>query len=132
MSNVYFLQVGTDGPIKIGCTKNDIQQRVRAMQLTSPHILRWIGYFPGDRAAERQAHLLLKNSSLRGEWFYPTVEVLAFVAQKSPGFEPIVVENNPFQHPPRSAESRAQQSKSMLEHWERKRKRQIEREGLNS
>ena len=93
MSNVYFLQVGTDGPIKIGCTKFDIRRRVRAIQSGSPHILRWIGFYPGDRNEERQAHLLLKNSSLRGEWFYPTTEVVAFVKQKTPAdFVPTQVE----------------------------------------
>ena len=128
MSNIYFLQVGADGPIKIGCTKFDIERRVRAIQAGSPHILRWIGFFPGDRAAEQQAHLLLKNSSLRGEWFYPTVEVMAFIAHKSPGFEPVIVENHLFAPRHRSAETRARMAKGQRERWEWKRKR----EGLNS
>ncbi len=91
--NIYFLQVGADGPIKIGFTKNDIKRRVREIQCGSPHVLRWIGYYPGDRSDERSVQLLLLNSSLRGEWFHPTVEVLAFVRQQCPNFEPLVVEN---------------------------------------
>jgi hypothetical protein len=91
--SIYFLQVGADGPIKIGYTKSDVKSRVRAHQTGSPHILRWIGVYPGTRADELNAHRLLRNSSLRGEWFYPTVEVRAFVQQQSPDFEPMVVEN---------------------------------------
>lgn len=119
MSNVYFLQVGTDGPIKIGCTKSDVVRRVRALQLISPHILRWIGVFSGTHADERQAHALLKNSSLRGEWFYPTVEVLAFVAQKSPDFEPVVVENRKFERRTRSPEARERMSRGQRDRWDR-------------
>lgn len=91
--HIYFLQVGTDGPIKIGFTISKVERRVRAHQTGSPHILRWIGVYAGTRTDERNAHRLLQNSSHRGEWFYPTVEVLAFVRQQSPGFEPLVVEN---------------------------------------
>lgn len=94
---VYFLQVGHDGPIKIGYTKVNVEYRVRAIQKGSPHILRWIGAFPGTRDDEKNAHRLLENSSLRGEWFYPTKEVLAFVQQQSPNFTPLIVQNVLFQ-----------------------------------
>ena len=94
--SIYFLQVGSDGPIKIGYTISPIKQRIRALQTISPHILRWIGVFGGTRDDERAAHRLLQNSSLRGEWFYPTVEVLAFVQEKSPGFEPLTTDNQLF------------------------------------
>lgn len=93
---IYFLQVGIDGPIKIGFTISPIKQRVRALQTISPHVLRWIGVFSGTRADERNSHRLLQNSSLRGEWFYPTVEVLAFIREKSPDFEPLTTDNPLF------------------------------------
>lgn len=94
--NIYFLQVGVDGPIKIGFTKSDIKRRVRAIQCGSPHVLRWIGFYPGTRADEAHAHLLLQNSRCRAEWFYPTLEVLSFVRQQSPDFTPLVVENSMY------------------------------------
>lgn len=94
--HVYFLQVETDGPIKIGFTKNDIWRRVRGIQTLSPHTLRWIGMFAGNRGDERKAHILLQHSSLRGEWFHPTSEVLDFVAEKSPNFTPVIVDNPLF------------------------------------
>lgn len=97
---VYFIQVGTDGPIKIGYTKVNVEHRVRAIQMGSPHILRWIGGFSGNRSDEKNAHRLLQNSSLRGEWFYPTKEVLAFVQQHSPAFMPVAYGNALF-HPHR-------------------------------
>jgi hypothetical protein len=88
---VYFLQVGTDGPIKIGFTINDLATRIRQVQAGSPYVLRWIGHFSGSREDERSAHLLLLNSHMRAEWFFPTKEVLAFVTSKSdPDFEPRV------------------------------------------
>lgn len=84
---VYFLRCGDDGPIKIGHTKTSVYLRVRALQQTSPHVLRWIGYFDGTLGDEAAAHRLLKNSRLRGEWFNPTHEVLAFIESKCPGFK---------------------------------------------
>lgn len=93
IGHIYFLQVGADGPIKIGFTTSDVKRRVRAHQTGSPYILRWVGVCVGTRSDERDAHLLLQNSSLRGEWFYPTEEVLAFVRQRSPEFIPLIVEN---------------------------------------
>ena len=81
--NVYFLQVGTDGPIRIGYTSAGVRHRIRVHQSSSPHILRWIGAFRGERGDERKAHLMLKDSWLRAEWFHPTTEVLAFVAEKT-------------------------------------------------
>lgn len=94
--SVYFLQVSTDGPIKIGFTVSIVRRRLRSIQVGSPHILRWIGYFEGTRTDERNAHKLLQNSSLRGEWFYPTTEVLAFVKSKSVEFTPVIIENPIF------------------------------------
>jgi hypothetical protein len=85
--SVYFIRVMPDGPIKIGTTNGNVARRVKALQQTSPHILKWIGFFPGGRTEEAEAHKLLKNSHLRGEWFHPTKEVLAFISQKCPSFD---------------------------------------------
>lgn len=96
MSKIYFVQVGMDGPIKIGFAKTDAAKRIRALMTISPHTLRWIGVFEGPTTDERHAHELLKDSWLRGEWFNPTAQVLEFIAQKSPGFEPVVFERRPL------------------------------------
>lgn len=97
LGSIYFLQVGTDGPIKIGFTRSSVEYRVRVHQAGSPHALRWIGFFVGEKSDERQAHLLLANSWYRSEWFHPTVEVLAFVRQKTVAdFVPVEAETPVF------------------------------------
>lgn len=88
MSVVYFLQVEPNGPVKIGTTIGNVHLRMQTLQQASPYLLRWMGYFPGGRAEEKAAHLLLRGSRLRNEWFYPTAEVMAFIAEKSPNFCP--------------------------------------------
>jgi hypothetical protein len=88
MSVVYFLQVEGSGPVKIGTTIGNVHLRVQSLQQASPYELRWIGYFPGGRTEEKAAHQLLSGSRLRGEWFYPTAEVVAFVKEKCPDFCP--------------------------------------------
>lgn len=93
MSKIYFLQVGMDGPIKIGFAKTNAEKRIRGLMSISPHTLRWIGVFDGTLLDEKQAHTLLRYSWLRGEWFHPTAEVLAFVEQKSPHFPAVVLES---------------------------------------
>lgn len=92
MSKIYFLQVGTDGPIKIGFAGVDAKQRIRSLQTISPHVLRLIGVFEGSRSDEARTHRLFRQSHYRGEWFHPTAELHSFIAQKSPNFEPVVVE----------------------------------------
>lgn len=85
-SVVYFLQVETSGPVKIGCTTGDVYTRVRALQQASPYVLRWIGFFVGTRADERAAHNQLAAHRLRNEWFHPHPDVIAFVRVKCPEF----------------------------------------------
>lgn len=85
-SCVYFIQVVPFGPIKIGYTSGNIALRMKALQQTSPHELKWIGSFSGGRKDELAAHRLLAASKLRAEWFHPTREVLDFIQEKSPNF----------------------------------------------
>lgn len=79
---VYFVQVAPAGPIKIGFTSGLVHNRVRSLQQTSPHELKWIGFFAGTPEDERAAHKHLTASRCRGEWFHPTLEVLSFVTEK--------------------------------------------------
>lgn len=85
-SCVYFLQLQPFGPVKIGYTTAHPAMRVKALQQTSPHILKWIGFFMGGRKDEVAAHQRLVASKLRAEWFHPTREVLDFIEEKSPDF----------------------------------------------
>jgi hypothetical protein len=101
MAVVYFLQVQPNGPIKIGTTGGNPYARMVALQQASPHVLKWIGMFEGGKDEEGAAHKLLENSKLRNEWFYPTREVLAFVALKSPDFCEKTVVNDLMSEPER-------------------------------
>lgn len=100
-SVVYFIRMMPDGPIKIGYTTANVALRVKALQATSPHVLKWIGFFRGGRAEERAAHVRLGGSKLRGEWFYPTREVLDFVAEKCAHFDEAAAINEIFHGPQR-------------------------------
>lgn len=79
---IYFIQAKS-GPIKIGYTKNP---KTRFDQLVVGHyedlILR--GVLPGTLADEKNLHKSIARSKIRGEWFHPTEEVLAIVAQALP------------------------------------------------
>ena len=83
---VYFLQVMPAGPIKIGFTSGPVNTRVRSLQQSSPHELKWLGFFAGTPKDEQAAHKLLAASQCRGEWFHPTFEVLSFVFGKCASF----------------------------------------------
>lgn len=113
MSVVYFIQVEPFGPIKIGTTKGNVAIRMRALQQTSPHILKWIGCFAGDQKDELTAHDQLKNSRARGEWFYPTKEVLDFVEMKSPNFSEENILNQIFR------EGERRKVRAALPAWDR-------------
>lgn len=82
ISFVYFIQVGDDGPIKIGLAKN-IDRRLAELQSASPYELFVIGFVrtrtPLD--TEQYFHCLFREHRIRGEWFEPAREILNFIAQ---------------------------------------------------
>jgi hypothetical protein len=71
---IYFLQAGTDGPIKIGRAQDPIR-RAGALNVGSPIELVLLGAMPSDRAAvdERKIHRRLAPHRVRGEWFHAAV-----------------------------------------------------------
>lgn len=73
---VYFVQQGSNGPIKIGASRN-FDKRLRTLRTHSPVELNVIGTFPGGFDLERELHHELMNHQLEGEWFSPNDEVLA-------------------------------------------------------
>jgi hypothetical protein len=82
---VYFMQVAPDGPIKIGWTKV-LSQRLSQVQTTSPHEIRLLATTPGDDSLEGRLHKRFAHLHLRGEWFSPAPELLAFISSL-PGFQ---------------------------------------------
>lgn len=75
--SVYFVQIGNDGPIKIGDSDN-VEVRIRSLQTGVPWTLRLLRVIP-DMAAWRVYHDF-SASRMKGEWFYPTRELLEFIA----------------------------------------------------
>jgi hypothetical protein len=78
---VYFIQVGDDGPIKIGCTAGSPLVRLQVLQTASPHELRLIGAKWVTRLlTEAVVHARFEHLRIRGEWFSSDSELLEFIA----------------------------------------------------
>jgi hypothetical protein len=76
---VYFIQAGAADPIKIGSAKNP-QHRLQTLQIGAHCSLRLIARMDGGEAEERALHRKFSHLRLRGEWFKPGPELLAFIA----------------------------------------------------
>lgn len=81
---IYFIQAGTDGPIKIGYVKGDIRKRLSQLQTSNPEELKCIGYMEGGRYEENRTHARFESAHLRGEWFSPTDELLLHIRNCAP------------------------------------------------
>lgn len=81
---VYFAQQNNNGPVKIGITKNNIIMRISALKVSSPYLIRLVGYiktpFPED--LENDLHYAFKKHRIRGEWFKPDIEIWNFVKKE--------------------------------------------------
>jgi hypothetical protein len=77
----YFLQAGTEGPIKIGSTRN-LLVRLRTLYAMSPLPLKLLGVMKGEVAEER-CHIRLGAFRLHGEWFAPSPVILDFISENA-------------------------------------------------
>ncbi len=87
IGHLYFLQVAPFGPVKIGWTSGCVTARMRAIQQSSPYEIKWLGVAELPKSSEKDAHKTLAAYHLRGEWFYPTPDVMAFVEHISAAFD---------------------------------------------
>ncbi len=74
---IYFLQEGSDGPIKVGKTDQP-WRRFNALQTGNPrevHFLKLAHVGDGASTLERQIHAFLRRHRIRGEWFHPHEDV---------------------------------------------------------
>lgn len=76
---IYFIRIGTEGPIKIGKT-TDVKKRLGALQTGHPDQLSVVGTLMGDEATEIGWHNRFAAFRRRGEWFEPSPELLAAIA----------------------------------------------------
>lgn len=81
-SRVYFAQSDAGGPIKIGHSHSP-EARVASLECGSPFPLRILKTIPGGAKAERALHDRFAMHRLRGEWFAPHPDLLAFIAEAS-------------------------------------------------
>lgn len=81
MGRCYFVQCVHSRRIKIGWTGGRLKRRFGQLQTGSASPLSLILSLPGDRALERRLHERFARHRLRGEWFRPDPELLAFIDQ---------------------------------------------------
>lgn len=77
---IYFIQSGAGGPIKIGWTEY-ILQCMKELNTGNPNELHFLAFIPAPRIMEKELHNHFKPFKLKGEWFKPSGELLAFIAE---------------------------------------------------
>lgn len=75
---IYFIQCGTQGPIKIGFTK-DILKRMQTLQTANHEKLHIIGMIAGSEQEEVVLHQKFAPLVIRGEWFQPNSTLLEYI-----------------------------------------------------
>lgn len=78
---IYFIQAGTNGPIKIGQTNNGIKERIAQLQTGCPYELKLIWLYGGDTYTEHEIHGEFQHERIRGEWFRPTKDLICFIEE---------------------------------------------------
>lgn len=82
--NVYFIQtVCPTGFVKIGIALNP-KHRLGDLQMSCPYELRLLAWISGGEAKERELHARFNNAHVRGEWFRPTGDLMAYVESIKP------------------------------------------------
>jgi hypothetical protein len=73
---IYFIQMGANGPIKIGYTGcQDAEARLGSLQPACPWPLQLLATGPGELEDERQLHERFSRLRIQGEWFLPDQEI---------------------------------------------------------
>jgi len=76
--NVYFLQSRETGLIKIGFSKQP-KSRTKNLMVSHHEEIEPIGFIPGSQRTESSIHKAFSKTHKRGEWFYPSIELLGFI-----------------------------------------------------
>lgn len=76
---VYFCQLESDGPIKIGISF-DAKKRVAGLQTANPYKLTLLGHVPGGALLEDALHKRFATDRIHGEWFKPVAPLIELVA----------------------------------------------------
>lgn len=76
---IYFIQMGHDGPIKIG-QSDDPFGRLKDLQVGAPYKLHLVAVTKCVPNSEGDIHARFANIRLNGEWFKPDQALLDFIA----------------------------------------------------
>lgn len=77
-SVIYFLQESMAGAIKIGTSKH-LKKRLDELDRHLPSTTKLLATIEGDREVEWVVHLRFAHARIRGEWFRPVPELLAYI-----------------------------------------------------
>lgn len=78
---IYFFGCETTREIKIGITSRRVEKRMATVQTARGHKITLLATVPGTIKFERALHDRFSQHRLRGEWFRPHPDILAFIAQ---------------------------------------------------
>lgn len=85
LRSVYFIQPTAGGLIKIGVATNPTS-RLQSLQTGCPVELRILGIVPDvGQVVETELHQRFAASRVRGEWFDPTPDLVAYIAEHAKG-----------------------------------------------
>ena len=84
---IYFIQAGAKGPIKIGYTSNNIEQRMNDLQCASHKQLYLLGIMDGEMVDEKVLHEQFNEYKIRGEWFSPAMKIRAYIFKNTSNSE---------------------------------------------
>ena len=79
--DVYFVQSGSDGPIKIGWSQ-DVARRIAELQTANAHALVLLGTVPGTMEDEATIHVHFAHLRMEAEWFRNSSEIHAFLRER--------------------------------------------------
>lgn len=83
---IYFIEATAVNRIKIGFARDDLGQRLRALQTGCPVELRSLGYELGGKELEAELHARFAHLRFAGEWFDGAEELRAYIREHaSPG-----------------------------------------------
>lgn len=86
---IYFIREDNERRlIKVGFTKSEVAKRLHQLQNGSPDKLVLLTTIEGDETTESELHIRFSASRHRGEWFYPTSELLELIKTNAPKPKP--------------------------------------------
>ena len=84
---IYFIQSETGGSVKIGFA-TDPDKRLGGLQVGRTDTLRILGVIRSRRSKEGELHEQFAAHRVRGEWFKPAPEIIAYIREHTESWKP--------------------------------------------